>query len=115
MSFIGKLLGKKSDAAWTPTHRGAVIDISYEEIQTALGRGTKSKGGFVFWRGELTDLDPDYPEGHYQLSNYDDRRGEGQNARVERRNRWYVVATSARAIRLVADEVGGLARNIEEM
>ena len=115
MSFIGKFLGKKSDASWSPTHRGIVMDVEYSEIVNELGRPTKSKGGFVFWRGELTDLDPDYPEGHYQISNYDYRRDDGQPARTERRNRWFVIATSPRAIRLVADEVGGLARNIEDM
>lgn len=76
----------------------------------------KAKGGFVFWAGPMDAIDPIYDEDQYfQLSNFDWRRGEDQKPKVEGREQWYVYGTSARSIRQIADEAGGMIRNIEEI
>jgi len=116
MGFIDSLLGKKpSDSGWTPTHRAIIKELSYDEIVSALGRPQKAQGGFVYWRGEVSSMDPDYPDGVcYQLSNKD-YRGFGDAAKKPRidREQWFLITSDSVAIRLVAGEVGGLARNIE--
>lgn len=115
MGFLDSLLGKTARAAWKPTHRAILKELTYDEIVSALGRPTKATGGFVYWTGPLSKLDPDYPEdAHYQISNKD-FRGFGDAAKkpkIDREN-WFLVTDDSRAIQLVAGEVGGLARNIE--
>ena len=118
MGFLDNLLGKKAHHNdWEVTHQGILRDLSYADITAVLGNPQKAKGRFVYWRGPLTDLDPDYPEGDYfQLSNKD-FRGFGDAAKepkIDREN-WFVLATSENAIRLVSNEVGGLARDIESV
>jgi len=116
MGFLDNLLGKGTQHDdWEVTHQGILRELSYDEIVSQLGRPKKAKGGFVYWRGPLTSLDPDYPEGeHFQLSNKD-FRGFGDAAKAPKldRENWFALATSEKAIRLLSDEVGGLARNIE--
>lgn len=116
MGFFDDLLGKKDRYdGWDATHQGILRELSYDEIVSSLGNPQKAKGGFVYWRGPLTDLDPDYPEGeYYQLSNKD-FRGFGDAAKAPKldRTNWFALATSGKAIRLLANEVGGLVRSIE--
>lgn len=115
MGFLDSLFGKSARAAWKPTHRAILKELTYDEIVAALGRPTKATGGFVYWTGPLNKLDPDYPEDvHYQISNKD-FRGFGDAAKkpkIDREN-WFLVTDDSRAIQPVADEVGGLVRNIE--
>lgn len=118
MSFLDNILGKKTrNDEWDVKCQGVLKDLSFDEIQNTLGRPQKAKGGFVYWRGPITDLDPDYPEGEYfQLSNKDFRGfGDAAKAPSTDRETWFVLATSERAIRLLSNEVGGLARNIQEV
>lgn len=117
MGLFDNLLGKKdSHDGWEPTHRGLLKEVTYDEIVETLGRPSKAhQGRYVFWRGPLSSLDPDHDEGEYFEVSNKDFRGFGSPAKkasVDREN-WFVLATSSRAIRTLADEVGGLARNIE--
>lgn len=116
MGFFDQLIGKKDrHDNWDVTHQGILRELTYDEIEATLGRPKKAKGGFVYWRGPLSDLDPDYPEGqYYQLSNKDFRGfGDANKAPKLDRENWFVLANSEKAIRLLSNEVGGLARNIE--
>ena len=118
MSFLDGILGKKAaDNGWTPTHRAILRELTYDEIVSALGRPQKAKGGFVYWRGPLSSIDPDYPEDqHFQLSNKD-FRGFGDGAKKPKLDReyWFLMTSSERGIRMVAGDVGGLARDIEAL
>jgi len=91
-----------------------IKQLSYEEIVAQLGRPNKSKGGYVYWRGTFDELDPDYPEASFQISNKD-YRGFGDAAKKPRTDRenWFVVTNHSGGVRLLADELGGLARNVE--
>lgn len=115
MGFLDSLLGKEKRSTWKPTHRAILKDLTYDEISQCLGSPKKATGGFVYWTGSMTSLDPDYPEdAHYQISNKD-FRGFGDAAKkpkIDREN-WFLVTDDESSIRLVSDEVGGLARNIE--
>ena len=117
MSFLDKIFSKDDELPnWTPTHRATINDVSFDELRTTLGSGKKSTDNFTFWSGRLSDLDPDYPEDEYfQLSNLDWRFGKDQKPRVTNREQWYLYATSRKGIRQVADEVGGLPRDIKEL
>lgn len=117
MGFFDTLLGKKTrHDDWAVTHQGILRELTYDEIVDTLGRPQKAKGGFVYWRGPLSDLDPDYPEDEYfQLSNKDFRGFGGAKKPKLDSDYWFALATSERAIRMLADDVGGLARNIQEV
>ena len=118
MGFLDSLLGKGSrHDNWEVKYQGILRDLSYDEIVATLGRPQKAKGGFVYWRGPLNELDPDYSEDDYfQLSNKDFRGfGDAAKAPQIHRENWFVLATSERAIRLLSNEVGGLARDIESV
>lgn len=118
MGFLDNLLGKSTQHdAWDATHQGLIKEVTYDELVSTLGRPQKAKGGFVFWRGPLTSLDPDYPEGEYfQLSNKDFRGfGDGAKAPSTDRETWFALATSAQAIKILSNEVGGLARSIQDI
>lgn len=116
MSFLDNLFGKAQDDNWTPTHRATINDVSLEDIRSTLGRPRKAKGGFTFWTGSMDTVDPDYPDDQYfQLSNYDWRRGEDQKPKADGREQWYLYTSSAHSIRQIADDVGGMPRNIEEI
>ncbi|MHC4434246.1 MAG: hypothetical protein ACYTBS_20575 [Planctomycetota bacterium] len=117
MKFLDSLMGKTNEAGWNPSHRAILRDLSYDEIVSVLGRPKKAKGGYVYWRGEVETLDPDYPEGvYYQISNKD-FRGFGDAAKKPKidREKWFLIVSDGVAIRLITYEVGGLARNIEEV
>lgn len=108
---------KKEDVQWTPTHRAILKDLTYDEIVSTLGSPIKAKGGFVYWRAELDSLDEDYPEGvYFQVSNKD-FRGFGDAAKKPKidRDNWFILTSDSDAIRLVANELGGMPRNIESI
>lgn len=115
MSFLDKLLGKKKEYKdWNATTRGVLHDISYNEIESSLGRPVRAQGGFVFWRGPLNGLDPDYPSDEYfQISNKDFRFGTAAKKPPTDTEKWFIYATSDKTIRIVANELGALARDIE--
>ena len=115
MGIFDGFLGKRpSYDNWLASHKGMIKEVTYDELVAELGRPTKAKSGHVYWRGPLTDLDPDHPEDqYYQLSNKNYRYGSPDKTPSTNITTWYVLATSEKAIRLLAHEVGGLARNIE--
>jgi len=116
MELFKKLFKKQDVSDWKVTHRGMLKDITYDEIVSVLGRPTKAKGDFVFWRGPITDLDEDLPEGYYQLSNKDFRTfGDVVNKPSLTRTSWFVLASSPTAIKLLANELGALVRNVESI
>jgi hypothetical protein len=116
MSFFDKIFSRDTLPKWTPAYRAHIDDLSCEEISSSLGKGKKTKDGFTFWTGRMSDLDPDYPEDEYfQLSNFDWRFGKDQKPRASGRNQWCLYASSRRSIRQVVGEAGGIARNIEEI
>jgi len=116
MGFLDDLFRKAKRDHWHPTHRATINYVTFDEIRNALGRPTKSKDGFTFWTGSMDTIDPDYLEDEfYQLSNYNWRFGTDQTPKLENREQWYIYATSPQSIRQIADEVGGMARNIEEV
>lgn len=118
MGFLDGILGKTvRHDDWTVTHQAQLRELTYDEIVEALGRPQKAKGGFVYWRGPLSDIDPDYPDDeYYQLSNKD-FRGFGDAAKSPKLDReyWFVLATSERTIRTLARDVGGIPRNVESV
>lgn len=123
-SQLESLLGKKRRGVtvkWRPTHRG-IIDTSHREIRRGLGRGLKDDvHGYVFWDVATEDFDSDFAHaGEFiQLSNRDYRIGgmiyepESLDKTTDGREEWFVMGTSPRAIRAMADEVGGTAFSIE--
>jgi len=117
MNFLDKLFGKdKKDDDWTVTHRGMIREVTYDEIVAKLGRPCKGKGGCVFWRGPLTMVDPEYPDDEFfQLSNKDYRTFGGSKKTTIDGEVWFAYATSDSTIRLIANEVDGLARGIEDV
>lgn len=105
----------KKEPEWTPSHRAILKDLTYDEIVSALGRPIKAAGGFVYWRGELESLDEDYPEDvYFQLSNKDFRGfGSASKKPSTSRDSWFILTSDLEAVRLVANELGGMPRNIE--
>lgn len=115
MKFLDRLLGGKPKYNdWTPTHRGIVYEISYDDIVSQLGKPNKAEGGFVYWRGPLAEIDPGLPENDFfQISNLDYRvRRESARASTDRTD-WFIVASSLRAVRILSSELNALARHIE--
>lgn len=113
MGFLDSFL--KKETPWTPSHRAILKDLTYDEILRTLGRPTKAAGGFIYWRGDLESLDEDYPEDvYFQVSNKD-FRGFGSPSKKPRvdRDDWFLLTSDVDAIRLVANELGGMPRNIE--
>jgi len=105
----------KKEAQWAPSHRAILKDLTHGEIVACLGRPTKGKGGFVYWRGSLDSLDEDYPDDvYFQLSNKDFRgfADAAKKPKIDRDN-WFLLTSDEPAIRLVANELGGMPRNIE--
>lgn len=117
MKFLDKLFGGKPKCNdWTPTHRGIVYEISYDDIVSLLGKPNKSEGGFVYWRGPLTEIDPDLSEGDFfQISNLDYRiKRELARASIDRNN-WFIITNSPRSIKIISGELNGLAKDIEKI
>lgn len=117
------LLGVKRrgiSVQWRPTHRG-IIDTSHREIRRELGRGQRDDiHGYTFWDVATEDFDSDFaPSGEFiQLSNRDFRISgmiyePPLDKTVAGREEWFALGTSPRAIRALADEVGGTAFSIE--
>ena len=116
MGFLDSLFGKSTQHdGWVATHQGVYKDLSYDEIVATLGRPQRAKGGYVYWRGPLSGVVPEYPDDeYYQLSNKDFRGfGDGRKAPALDRDSWFVLATSDRAIRLLGAELGAMTRNVE--
>jgi len=125
-SKIEGLLGKRRrgiSVKWDPTHRG-VVETSHREIRKALGRGRKDDvHGYTFWDVSTDDFDSDFaPDGEcIQLSNRDYRisslvnQPEQIHKNTSDRDVWFVMASSPKAIRALADEVDGFAHGIEEV
>lgn len=117
MGFLDSILGRSKEVDWKPTHRGLLKEVSFDELINNLGSPKKAQGGFVYWRGSLDELDPDYDENvYYQISNKD-FRGFGSAGKRPSTNRetWFILTNDGGSIRLVADEVGALARGIEKI
>lgn len=109
-SFFGK---KQNDDRWGARFKGRIQEISYDDIVSVLGNPKKAKGGFIYWRGPLADIDEDLSSDEFfQLSNKDFRFSESAKPRTDR-TEWFVLATSVRAIKILSDNLGGLTRNIE--
>lgn len=116
MGFLDDLLGNgKDDRGWEATHQGMLKEIRYDDIVPVLGRPEKAKGGFRYWRGSLASLDEDYPSDEFfQISNKDYRGfGGRRGAPTLDGDTWFVYATSERAIRILAEEVGAMARDVK--
>lgn len=98
--------------------QGMLANLTYDEIVAELGSGTRAKGGYTFWRGSLYDIDRDYDEGDcFQISNYD-YRGYSDAAKkpiLETREKWFVVATSARVIKVLGREFGAMVKNVKDV
>lgn len=118
MGFFDDLFGKKRSGEFEPQAKGMLTDIGHDEIEAVLGSGTRAKGGFMYWRGSLADIDPDYDESQcFQLSNKD-YRGYAEAAKrptLEQRERWFVVATSTQTIKVLGRELGAMVKNVESV
>lgn len=115
MGLFDKIFGSKSQHnAWEPSHRGIVRDVSYDDIVNTLGSPRKAKGRFVYWRGPMSDIDPDYSDAEFfQLSNSDYRPfGIGREPSISGET-WFVLGTSSAVIRILGNEIGGIVKDIE--
>lgn len=118
MGFFDGLFGKKNSCEFEPHAKGMLLDITHEEIETVLGAGSRAEGGFMFWRGSLAAVDPEYDESQcFQLSNKD-YRGYGEAAKrptLSGRERWFVVASSTQTIKSLARELGASLKGLESI
>ena len=116
MGFADRLLGKSRHDNWTVAYRGILTEVTYSDIVMQLGRPTKGAGGYVFWRMPLSQVDPGLSEDEsIELSNRDWRpfaQGAGKKTPSLDGERWFVLATSARAIGELADELNAMCRDI---
>lgn len=118
MGFLDNFLGKRSrHDDWTATHQGIYKEISYDDIVAELGGPQRAKGGYVYWRGPLSDIDPEYPDDeYYQLSNKDFRAfGGGSKTATIDRDKWFVLGSSEHAIQLLGAELGALTRDVSKV
>lgn len=119
MSFLDSIFGSKSKRSmpeWEP-RRKALIETTYNDIKSELGRGQKDdKFGFTFWDICAGDLDLDFVDEDEcaQLSNRNPKFAGTPKERSPRKDvseqeKFYIIATSDKMITAVADLVNGLA------
>jgi len=81
-----------------------------------LGEPSSSNDGFTYWSGSLSDLDEDLDGGEcFQISNKDPGGSIANRRPSISRDEWFVVATSESAIRILASEMGCIARGIKKV
>lgn len=114
MGLLDKLFNKDpSYDDWSPAFRGVLVDLTYDDLVDGLGSSTKAKDGFVYWRGPMSKVDPDLPKDEYfQVSNQGFGFGKPRSLDSDSGN-WYVLATSEKAIRQIASELGCVVRGVE--
>jgi len=116
--FDNLLGGSRGTGGFEPGAQGMLVNLTYDEIVAELGRGTRAKGGYTFWRKSLSDIDRNHDEMHcFQLSNYD-YRGYGDAAKkpiLETRETWFVVATSPEVIQILGRELGAMVKNLKSV
>jgi hypothetical protein len=114
MGLLDKLFKKDElHDDWKPAFQGILADLSYDDIVTGLGPSQKAKDGYVYWRGPTSMLDSDFSDDQFfQLSNKN-LSGFGKPRKLDaEEGDWYVLATSEKAIRQLANELGCVAREV---
>jgi len=113
MSLIEKFLKRGAGEKFDPTHRAILKEVSMEDLSSVLGKRSKTRDGFVFWRGDYSDIDPDFSSGSmYQISSKDYRRA-GRGAPPSQRTVWFMLTNNPSIIAPMSSELQALAREIE--
>ena len=123
MSLIEKFFKRGAGEKFDPTHRAILKEVSMEDLSGVLGKCSKTRDGFVFWRGDYSDIDPDFSSGSmYQISSKDYRgsgRGAtpapGASAPPSQRTVWFMLTNNPRIISPMSGELQALAREIEKI
>jgi len=113
MSLIEKFFKRGAGEKFDPTHRAILKEVSMEDLSGVLGKCSKTRDGFVFWRGDYSDIDPDFSSGSmYQISSKD-YRGAGWAVPPSKRSVWFMLTNNPRIIAPMSSELQALAREIE--
>ena len=122
--LLDQILGRRTryNPDWDPQVR-AILDIDYASLKRAGGSPEKSPQGFAFWNVSAEELETDFPVDDDDCAQISDRdyRTLGRiyppedDVSLRDRDEFFIVATSPKMIRALADTVEGTAMRVEKV